>query len=84
MTMQYMTIREVADLLGVDRSTLYRWRRAGIGPPWIRIGGVVLYPYRDLHEYNLDCMTDVWPKGDHTFMTVRRRSRRTEHREPEN
>ena len=26
------------------RQTLYRWRRLGIGPKWIRVGRTILYP----------------------------------------
>lgn len=35
---KYLTETEVAARLGVSRPTLYRWRRAGIGPAWTRLG----------------------------------------------
>jgi hypothetical protein len=34
----YLTTEEKARKLRVDRATLYRWRRAGIGPAWVRLG----------------------------------------------
>lgn len=35
--------REVAAYLRVSESTLSRWRNAGGGPPFIRLGGVARY-----------------------------------------
>ncbi len=45
---------EVAELLGVDTSTVRRWRRARPvqGPGFIRLSDrVALYPERDLEAY---------------------------------
>jgi hypothetical protein len=33
----YLTVEEKAREIGV-RATLYRWRRAGTGPAWVRLG----------------------------------------------
>ena len=35
--------REVAAYLKVSESTLSRWRSAGTGPPFLRLGGVARY-----------------------------------------
>ncbi|WP_058954275.1 MULTISPECIES: helix-turn-helix transcriptional regulator [Kocuria] len=33
-----MTTHEVCELLRVDRTTLWRWRRAGVGPVPVEVG----------------------------------------------
>lgn len=38
-----MDSREVAAYLKVSESTLSRWRSAGTGPPFIRLGGIARY-----------------------------------------
>ena len=43
--------REVAAYLKVSESTLSRWRSAGTGPPFLRLGGIA--------RYRLDAM-DRW------------------------
>lgn len=29
--------KEVAEMIGVNENTLYKWRAAGIGPPFLRL-----------------------------------------------
>jgi hypothetical protein len=41
-----LTAQEKADELRVSLATLYRWRREGRGPKWIRIPGSRLIRYR--------------------------------------
>jgi len=52
-------------LLGVRPATLYRWRRAGSGPPYIKFGGkrgIIRYRQSDIREW-LD--SRVWrPTSD--------------------
>ena len=38
-----LTERELACHWRISQRTLQRWREAGTGPPWFRIGGRVLY-----------------------------------------
>ncbi|WP_137772207.1 MULTISPECIES: helix-turn-helix domain-containing protein [unclassified Microbacterium] len=38
-----MHSREVATYLKVSESTLSRWRSAGTGPPFLRLGGIARY-----------------------------------------
>lgn len=46
---EFFTQREVADLLGVDRTTLWRWRKHGKVPPGRRFrGSQVLYTRAEL------------------------------------
>ena len=38
-----MHSREIAAYLKVSESTLSRWRSAGTGPPFLRLGGIARY-----------------------------------------
>ncbi|WP_433657554.1 helix-turn-helix transcriptional regulator [Nocardia sp. CA-128927] len=38
------TVREFAELTGISKSTLDKWRSAGIGPAYLKQGGIVRYP----------------------------------------
>ncbi|WP_294179731.1 AlpA family transcriptional regulator [uncultured Schumannella sp.] len=38
-----MHSRDIATYLKVSESTLSRWRSAGTGPPFIRLGGIARY-----------------------------------------
>lgn len=44
---ELMTTNEVADHFRVNPSTVRRWRLDGVGPRFVKIGNVYLYP-RDL------------------------------------
>ena len=44
---RYLTAEQTCNLLSVNRSTLWRWQRAGILAP-CRIGGLVRYRERDI------------------------------------
>ena len=45
--------KEVAELLGVNENTLYKWRVAGEGPPYMRLsdGGRVRYERETLRAW---------------------------------
>ncbi len=49
-----MDSREVATYLKVSESTLSRWRSAGTGPPFIKLGGIA--------RYRLNAI-DTWLRG---------------------
>lgn len=34
----YLSPGKLAERLGVSEGTLHRWREAGMGPPWTRLG----------------------------------------------
>lgn len=38
MTKRYLKVGEMAELLNVSTSTLWNWRKEGIGPEYIRLG----------------------------------------------
>lgn len=42
---------ELADRWGLSPKTLQRWRVAGVGPQFMRLGGRVLYRVVDIEEY---------------------------------
>ncbi len=50
---QYVREREVADYMGIKVSTLRAWRllRSKHGPPFTRVGRMVMYPMADLEEH---------------------------------
>ena len=49
-----MNSREIAAYLKVSESTLSRWRSAGQGPPFLRLGGIA--------RYRIDAV-DAWLAG---------------------
>lgn len=49
-----MDSREIAAYLKVSESTLSRWRSAGQGPPFLRLGGIA--------RYRID-VVDAWLAG---------------------
>ncbi len=49
---EYLTTRELADLLHVSLWGLMRWRHDGDGPPFVRVGrNTIRYPHRELQEW---------------------------------
>ena len=46
-----MHSREVAAYLKVSESTLSRWRSAGTGPPFLRLGGIARYRLDAVHRW---------------------------------
>lgn len=48
---EFMTQDELAKRWRISVQTLYLWRKAGKGPPFIQIGGRPLYRRADVLEY---------------------------------
>lgn len=46
-----MTEKELSEHWGVKRNTLQKWRSAGTGPIYMKIGGKVIYPLEAIKEY---------------------------------
>jgi predicted DNA-binding transcriptional regulator AlpA len=40
-----------AHYLGLELSTLHRWRRAGVGPRFVKMGGAIRYNTADLDDF---------------------------------
>lgn len=47
--------RATAALLGLTEATLRRWRWAGKGPNWLKIGGAVRYEASAIAAYLEEC-----------------------------
>lgn len=50
---QFITPRELSERWGgrINVRTLANWRSSGNGPPFVKIGGAVLYRYRDIEAW---------------------------------
>ncbi len=49
------TAKELAELLGVSRSTVYSWRDSGHGPTATKVGSVLRYQQADVDEWLAEC-----------------------------
>jgi len=45
----YLTSRELAQRWRLSEQTLANWRHGGKGPPFMRIGGRILYPIEGIN-----------------------------------
>ena len=50
---------QVATLTGVTTTTLSKWRKRRVGPPFIKIGGVIRYEPYKLDEWLADQLTQT-------------------------
>jgi hypothetical protein len=48
---EFLTDAQLAARWQIHRSTLIRWRRQEIGPPFMRINTKVLYPISGVEQY---------------------------------
>lgn len=65
---RFFTISEMANIFGLSRRTLYRFRRDGVGPKYVRIGKKILYRAEDV---------DGWAKTQSKTRQPRPRKRPT-------
>ena len=42
---------QAAAMLGIARQTLAKWRWAGFGPPFVKVGRKIAYPQRELDKW---------------------------------
>jgi excisionase family DNA binding protein len=49
-----MSVQELADYLGVPRSTVYQWNYAGTGPRFLRVGKYSRYRPADVDAWLQD------------------------------
>jgi predicted DNA-binding transcriptional regulator AlpA len=62
MTISHLSTREVAQRWNISLRTLDRWRWAGEGPRFLKLGGRVVYRLADIEafeEANLHTRTDL-------------------------
>jgi predicted DNA-binding transcriptional regulator AlpA len=48
---QFLDTPSAAEFLGLSRKTLERWRWAGLGPCWHKLGGAVRYSQVELERF---------------------------------
>lgn len=51
---RHLSQRELAERWRVSPRTLERWRRDRSGPPWLRLGGRVVYRLEDVLAFEAD------------------------------
>ena len=58
MSTRHLNQRELAERLNISPRTLERWRWLGEGPPFLKIGGRVVYRLQDIERYEADQLRD--------------------------
>jgi excisionase family DNA binding protein len=48
---RYLSARQLCERLGVDLSTLYRWRKRKLFPDGVKIGGRRLFPMAEVDAH---------------------------------
>lgn len=56
MTISHLSTRELAERWNISRRTLDRWRWAGEGPRFLKLGGRVVYPPHGYEPADLACI----------------------------
>lgn len=51
MTTEYITPRQLAELLGVPLGTVRDWHRRGVAPPHYKIGGLIRYRPAEVEQW---------------------------------
>jgi predicted DNA-binding transcriptional regulator AlpA len=51
MTISHLSTRELAERWNISRRTLDRWRWAGEGPRFLKLGGRVVYRIADIEAF---------------------------------
>lgn len=55
MAKRYLTPDEVAEILSIPPSTLYKWRYSNSGPPVTKVGKYLRYPADELDRWLERC-----------------------------
>ena len=48
---EYLTRNQVCDLLKISTKTLWDWKKAGVAPPTVKVGGTLRYPKSMLDKF---------------------------------
>lgn len=51
MANKHLTTNQLAERWHLTPLTLIRWRKAGKGPKWLKVGRRILYPVANVEEY---------------------------------
>jgi hypothetical protein len=55
---RHLNQNQLAERLNISPRTLERWRWLGEGPPFLKIGGRVVYRLQDIERYEADQLRD--------------------------
>jgi predicted DNA-binding transcriptional regulator AlpA len=44
----YLTEQNISDRIAVSKSALRKWRREGLGPPYVKLNRMIRYPLAEL------------------------------------
>ena len=53
---RHLTQRELAQRWSKSEATIERYRCDGVGPPYLKIGGKILYRLEDILQFENDCL----------------------------
>jgi hypothetical protein len=48
---EYLRPKQAAERYNIDDGTLANWRVKDIGPPYVKHGGIILYPTEDFERW---------------------------------
>jgi len=48
---KHLSEAELAERWGISPRTIQRWRRTGQGPPYLKLGGRVVYALADVEDW---------------------------------
>ena len=48
---RYLTEKETSGRIAVSKSALRKWRREGLGPPFVKLGRMIRYPIGELERW---------------------------------
>jgi predicted DNA-binding transcriptional regulator AlpA len=51
MTDQYLTVRDLSNLMHIDEDTIRKWRQRDVGPPSTKLVGRIVYVESDVHAW---------------------------------
>jgi len=80
-TIELLKPSEIAKIRGISEKTLANWRSARVGPPVLRVRGVLLYPKSAFEQWiidNTEAMDGTQAKGRKVALRVHRRPARVD------
>ena len=69
MTTHHLNQIELSRRWGISHRTLERWRSLGEGPPYLKIGGRVVYSQYDIERYETEHRRNDCSQSQHLAQT---------------
>ena len=66
MTIRHLNQLELSQRWDMSPRTLERWRSLSEGPPYLKIGGHVVYRQEDIEQYEAEQRRNARTKSQHT------------------